>query len=126
MNQTVIAAVDDMLFASKIRATAEHLSVSVRFARNRDAVLTAAREGIVDLIVIDLQAQKIDAIELAKELKADERLRKIPVVGFFSHVLAELQRKAIDAGVDRVVPRSVFSRDMAQILTADYSPRDVS
>lgn len=119
MNQTVIAAVDDMLFASKIRATAESLGVSVRFARNQEAVLTAVREGSADLIVIDLQSQKIDALGLVKELKEDQQLRKIPVVGFFSHVLAELQQKAIAAGVDKVVPRSVFSRDIAKILTGD-------
>jgi CheY-like chemotaxis protein len=119
MSRTVIAAVDDMLFASKIRATAEQLSVDVRFARNPEAVLVAARERRADLIVMDLQAQKIDVFDLARQLKADEDLRTIPIVGFFSHVLAELQREATKAGVDKVVPRSVFARDLARILQGE-------
>jgi hypothetical protein len=39
------------------------------------------------------------------------------LLGFFSHVEVELQRQALAAGYDRVVPRSVFARDLGQILT---------
>jgi chemosensory pili system protein ChpA (sensor histidine kinase/response regulator) len=121
MGRTVIAAVDDMLFASKVRAVAEHLDIDIRFARNSDSVLSNALQLEPALIVVDLQSQKIDAIELAKALKANERLRGIPLLGFFSHVLVELQRTASEAGFDRVLPRSVFSRDLAGILAGDSS-----
>ena len=116
MTRRVIAAVDDMFFASKIRATAEHLNVDVRFVRNVDALLNAAREGEVALIVVDLHSQKIDPIALATIIKADEKLRSIPLLGFFSHVNAELHREAMSAGYDTVIPRSVFSRDLGEIL----------
>ena len=59
MKRTVIAAVDDMVFASKIRATAEHLNVDVRFVRSVDSLLNAVREGETALIVVDLHSQKI-------------------------------------------------------------------
>ena len=45
MTRRVIAAVDDMFFASKIRATAEHLNVDVRFVRSVDSLMNAVREG---------------------------------------------------------------------------------
>src|ERR1700687_99713 len=44
MPQNVIAAVDDMFFASKIRAVAEHLGLSVTFAKSVAAVIEAARK----------------------------------------------------------------------------------
>ena len=119
MTRTVLAAVDDMFFASKIRATAEHLGVNLSFARTADLVLSSSHETRPDLIVVDLQSEKIDPITLAKELKSDEQLRGIPLLGFFSHVLAESQRAAIEAGFDSVVPRSVFSRDLAKILAEE-------
>ncbi|MGH3849790.1 MAG: hypothetical protein ACRDRT_08815, partial [Pseudonocardiaceae bacterium] len=56
-------------------------------------------------------------IDLARRLKAGEETRDIPLLGFFSHVQTELQREAQDAGFDRVIPRSVFTRDLAEILT---------
>jgi hypothetical protein len=53
---------------------------------------------------------------LARELKSDEQLRSIPLIGFFSHVETELQRSAQAAGFDRVMPRSAFTSNLAEIL----------
>ena len=116
MSRTVIAAVDDMLFISKIRATAEHVGVNVRFARNADALLARARENKPNLIIVDLHAQKIDPLALAMTLKADPELQAIVLLGFFSHVQTDLMIEATKAGYDRVMPRSAFSKDLANIL----------
>jgi hypothetical protein len=37
-------------------------------------------------------------------------------MGFFSHVQTDLQQQALAAGYDQVIPRSVFARDLGQIL----------
>jgi len=117
MNRKIIAVVDDMFFASKIRAASEAVGVEISFPRSKDAVIEKAREAKPDLILVDLHNQRFDSVELATELKSDEQLRAIPLLGFFSHVQTELQRNAVAAGYDQVLPRSVFSKDLGQILT---------
>ncbi|HVS82803.1 MAG TPA: hypothetical protein VHE60_13820 [Pyrinomonadaceae bacterium] len=117
MTRTVIAVVDDLFFASKIRGTAEQLGVTVSFPRRADALMEFALRDQPSLIICDLHSQRIDPIELAKLLKADDRLRSIPLLGFFSHVQTELQDQAEQAGFDRVVPRSAFTKHLADILT---------
>ena len=119
MSVTVISVVDDMFFASKIRAVAEAAGVEISFPRSVDAVVSKARETKPGLIVVDLHNQRIDPIALGRELKSHEDLRGIRLLGFFSHVQTELQRNAIAAGFDQVIPRSVFARDLAGILTTD-------
>ena len=116
MSKSVIAVVDDMFFASKIRAAAEHLGLEVRFARSADEVLEAARVDMPSLIIADLHARKCDPFNLAEQLKRDETLRAAPLLGFFSHVQTELQRRAKLSGYDRVMPRSAFSKNLAEIL----------
>ena len=116
MTRNISAAVDDMFFASKIRATAEALGVAIKFYRRLDSLVAAASEQAPDLILVDLHNEKVDAIELARELKTNDRLKAIPLLGFFSHVQTDLQRQALEAGYDQVIPRSVFSRDLGQIL----------
>ena len=116
MARNVIAVVDDLFFASKIRGTAEQLNIPVRFMRSVEAVIDAARSDVPAVIICDLHSQKIDPTELAKQLKADEELRSIPLLGFFSHVQTELQRQAEEAGFDRVIPRSAFTRTLPDIL----------
>ena len=116
MTRNVLAAVDDMFFASKIRATAEALGVDIKFHRQLDSLFAAAGEQSPDLILIDLHNEKLNAIELARALKAKEGSRAIPLLGFFSHVQTDLQRAALEAGFDQVIPRSIFARDLAKIL----------
>jgi hypothetical protein len=99
-----------MLFKSKIRAVAEAVGVEISFPRTKESLIEKAREA--DLVIVDLQNQKFDPLTLPAELGDPKRL-----LGFFSHVEVELQRRALAAGYDQVIPRSVFSRDLAQILT---------
>jgi CheY-like chemotaxis protein len=116
MKRRVVAAVDDLFFAAKIRATAEQLGVAVEFARDPDALFAAAQHDPPALIIADLQAQRLDPFALVSRLKSDEQLRSVRVVGFFSHVETELQRRAHEAGFDRVLPRSVFTKELAELL----------
>lgn len=116
MPRTLIAVVDDMFFVSKIQATAKALGAIVRFPRTLDAARDAAREDIPDLVVVDLHNQKISPLELAREFKANEQLQSIPLLGFFSHVQVDVQKQAVEAGYDQILPRSVFARDLANIL----------
>ena len=117
MSGVIIAIVDDMFFKSKIRAVAEAVGTEISFPRNKDALFQKAREAKPQLIIVDLHNQKIESAALATELKSDEELRAIPLLGFFSHVETELQRNALAAGFDQVIPRSVFARDLSKILS---------
>ncbi|MDQ1612803.1 MAG: hypothetical protein QOG00_2734 [Pyrinomonadaceae bacterium] len=116
MKRRVLVAVDDLFFASKIRATAEHLGVEVVFPRSLDAFDEAARESTPALVIVDLHLQRYDPFAVARRLKADELWRETPLVGFFSHVQVELQRRAADAGFDHILPRSAFTKRLPEIL----------
>jgi CheY-like chemotaxis protein len=116
MKRRVLVAVDDLFFAAKIRATAEHLGVEVSFPRSLDALVEAARDGAPALVIVDLHLQRYDPFAVAPRLKGVEALRETPLVGFFSHVQVELQRRARDAGFDHILPRSAFTKRLPEIL----------
>ena len=120
MSSKIIAAVDDMFFASKIGAVAQHLGLTVQFVKSVTAALEAAREEKPTLIIADLHSTRCQPLDLARSIKTDEQLSSIPIIGFFSHVDTALQTAAIDAGFDRVVPRSAFSNKLPQILAGEF------
>jgi CheY-like chemotaxis protein len=120
MSRVVFAIVEDMFFASKIRATAEALGVEVFFLRSQGALTDKAKDKKPDLILVDLHNQKLDTVELARELKEKDEVGDAKLLAFFSHVETELQRKALEAGFDHVLPRSVFSRELSEILKGNY------
>ena len=119
MTRHIIAIVDDLFFAAKIRGTAEQAGFTTSFPRTAAAVVEGVAQKETSLILCDLHSERIDAVELARKLKSDERTRAIPLIGFFSHVQTELQRAANEAGFDRVIPRSVFARDLVKILSGN-------
>src|ERR1700674_5478096 len=119
MIRTVTAVVDDMFFISKIRETAKALGMLVNFPRNLDALRATIAEDVPTLILVDLHHQKLDPVQLASELKANETVRDVPLLGFFSHVQVDLQRQAVQAGYDEALPRSIFFRDLAKILAGE-------
>jgi CheY-like chemotaxis protein len=116
MARNIIAIVDDLFFASKIRGTAEQVGVPVSFPRTIESALDAAKETEPALIICDLNSQRIDPIELARTLKGTKAAKRIELLGFFSHVQTELQQAAQQAGFDRVIPRSLFAKSLTQIL----------
>ena len=107
----VVAVVDDMFFKSKIRAVAEAVGVEISFPRTMESLIEKARTA--DLVIVDLQSEKFDPLSLPSALGP------MRILGFFSHVEVELQQRALAAGYSRVVPRSVFTRDLAQFLTGN-------
>jgi CheY-like chemotaxis protein len=119
MIRIVTAVVDDMFFVSKIRETGKALGMIVNFPRNLESLRATIAEDLPALILVDLHHQKLDPVQLACELKGNEALKHIPLLGFFSHVQADLQRQAVQAGYDEVLTRSIFFRDLAKILAGE-------
>ena len=116
---SIIAIVDDLFFASKIRGTAEQVGTRAHFSRSIADAVAKAREEAPALIIADLNAGCCNVLELARALKSDDVLSSVPLLGFFSHIQTELQQAAIAAGYDRVMPRSAFTKNLAQILSTD-------
>ena len=116
MERNIIAAVDDIFFAAKIRATAEHLGTKVSFSRDLPSIIEAARETKAALIIVDLHATRFDPLALARALKADPHLSATSLLGFFSHVQTALMQQAQEAGYDLVLPRSAFTARLPEII----------
>jgi CheY-like chemotaxis protein len=119
MTRRVLIAVDDLFFASKIRATAESLGVAIDKARTVESALDKARANRPSLIVADLHSERLDAVALAQALKSDADLRDVPLIGFFSHVQIEFRDRALAAGFDQALPRSVFTQQLSKLIQGD-------
>jgi PleD family two-component response regulator len=114
---SVIAAVDDLMFSSKISATARQLGIELSFARSPDDVLQQARANKPTLVIFDLNSKRLDPAGTIAAMKADTELRAISTLGFVSHVDSDAIAAARAAGIDEVLARSAFTARLAEILT---------
>jgi PleD family two-component response regulator len=116
VTRRVLAAVEDLLFRSKISETASTLGIEAAFPRSPKKLLEALRESPPDLLILDLNSARFEPLALLQTMKSEEATRDVPTVGFLSHVQKDLAVAAREAGCDRVVARSAFTRDLPRIL----------
>ena len=114
----ILAAVDDLLFSSKIRTTAKQAGVDLVFARTPPEILEQARTQRPTLVIFDLNSAKADPIETIAAMKNDAQLASLRTLGFVSHVHTGLIEAARAAGIDDVMARSAFAGNLAEILRA--------
>ena len=119
----VLVAVDDLLFSSKIRATAKGAGVEVTFARSPSEILEGARALAPSLVIFDLNSGKTDPIATIAAMKRDPALAGIRAIGFVSHVDTPAIQAARAAGADEIMARSTFAGDLAGILLAERTTR---
>ncbi len=122
MSRQILVAVGDMIFTSKVDATARQVGVIAKFARTIDKLLESARKEHPDLILLDLNNPRFDPLAALRQLKTDDVAQHIPIIGFLSHVQVELRQQAMALGCNFTLPRSEFTHYLSEILLGDYPP----
>ena len=107
--------VEDLLFRIKIETTARALRIRVDVLTGEE-METPDRLPLPSLVVVDLNHKKVNTLAWIAQIKKDAVTRRVPVLAFLSHVQVDLKAKAAAAGCDLIVPRSVFSDQLPQLL----------
>jgi DNA-binding NarL/FixJ family response regulator len=110
----VAALIDDLFFQLKVAETAKQLGIEFKVASNPDALLTLL-DPPTRLVIVDLNSRNQPVATIEKLRATQKELR---VVAFLSHVQTELAAQARAAGCLEVMPRSVFTQNLAAILQA--------
>jgi CheY-like chemotaxis protein len=111
----ILAVMTDLFFSVKINDIAKKLGMTVEFLKDREVVLekVGAQPAVV---IFDLNYDAVDPIGLIRRIKGDPATKRISMIGFVSHVQAELKLSAQESGCDMVVARSVFAQNLPMIL----------
>jgi CheY-like chemotaxis protein len=102
---------DDLVFVSRIAATARAAGLSVRQARTPPELIALAVKDPPAGVILDLQNPGLELPAFLSELRAACPLMP-RVTAYGSHVEAELLRSAREAGCDTVLPRSKFVKEL--------------
>src|SRR5438132_221157 len=107
---------DDLIFTSKIAATARAHGLTIRVARTVESLLQLAAELKPTAIILELDHSDFDiAATIAK-------LPKSRIIAYGSHVDVERLKAARRAGCDLVMPRSQFVERLESELPTWLAP----
>ena len=111
----VVAVMSDLFFSAKVQDEAKKLGMSTLIVKDQAAAFDHIKSGAA-VVILDLNCAASDPLGLIAKIKSDPETAGVAIIGFVSHVQTDLRQKACDCGCDRVVARSVFARDLAELL----------
>ena len=108
--------VKDLFFGSKIEAEARAHHTSLCFVETSSDAIKSIIANAASLMLIDLDASP-KILETIRSIRSNSACRGVRIIGFLSHVEADLAKKAQIAGCDLVMPRSLFAKSLPEIFT---------
>ena len=106
MNNGVLVLCDDLIFASKVMATGRALNIPAAMSRTPEKALAKCAESMPACLIVDLNYPGLNLAEFLESLR--DQAGKPILVGFGSHVQADVLKEARKLGFDHVMPRSQF------------------
>lgn len=112
----VLILTPDLLFGSNL--------LGALAAAGHQGALCADREALereaagTDLVIVDLTDEAGERSKTVADLIASGRLDGVRTLGFHSHVDPGSRDAGLQAGIERVVPRSRMNREAATLVAA--------
>lgn len=114
--KNLLLVADDLFFSSKIESAAKSLGAGLVKVKNREELRGRIERTPPDLVIMDLASKTIDAERAFAEIRSLAGCEGVFCVGYLPHVERELAGRFRERGVDLVVARSRFSREMRAII----------
>jgi len=108
----------DLIWASKIKGTAESLGIACRPVRTLEMLEARLGDSPVRALLLDLDKPE-EAMAMIARLRgegASEADRGVRILAWGPHVEKELLGRAKEMGADEVMTRGAFDHGMAEIL----------
>lgn len=97
---TILIVEDNEMNRDMLSRRLERRGFKVLIAVDGEKGLEVAQENMPDLILMDMSLPVVDGWEATRRLKADDRLKHIPVIALTAHAMANDRDKALEAGCD--------------------------
>ena len=107
MSKTILIVEDNKLNMKLFNDILQFHGYNTVQAPDGGRFLNLVRERKPDLILMDIRLRKTSGMELTKMLKADDKLKEIPVVAVTAFAMKQDKEKIFECGCDAYVSKPV-------------------
>lgn len=115
-NPTILIAITDLFFLSKIKTALEAQGCTVRVATQAQPLLKDAVDQKPSLMILDLGIATMDPVHLIQEVRRIPQLRDLPVLCYTNHTQVPSWEEKIKDNTVRVVPNSYLSSNIGNVV----------
>jgi chemosensory pili system protein ChpA (sensor histidine kinase/response regulator) len=99
---TCVMVVDDSVTVRKVTSRLlERQGMDVMLAKDGVEAIAMLQERRPDIMLLDIEMPRMDGFEVARQVRHDERLSKLPIVMISSRTGSKHQERATELGVNR-------------------------
>ena len=124
----IVMVVDDSITMRKVTARVlENHALEVLTAQDGLDAIEKLRDQIPDLMLLDIEMPRMDGYELLEHIRADARLRHVPVVMITSRAGQKHRKKARAAGANDYLTKPYQEPELvekvSEMLDRELTPR---
>lgn len=114
MAHSVLVAEDEQNIAESLTFLMEKAGLRVRVAYDGPSALRMMREGVPDLVLLDLMIPGCDGFEVLRRIREDPHCRDLRVLILTAKGREVDRRKADELGVDDFMTKPFSTRDVVR------------
>ena len=121
--KTILVGVTDIFFYSKVRDALMSKGYRIERARVQQDIADKA-STIPSAFIVNMNDDTLNAFQALETLKADARLKTIPILAFANHEEVDTFNRARALGVNKIVSRNEFStrlKDLIEEVAGDHA-----
>jgi signal transduction histidine kinase/ActR/RegA family two-component response regulator len=115
----VLAAEDNPINQLVLRTLLGEVGVDVSIVSNGQEALDAWRDGVWDLVLMDIQMPVMDGVSAVRSMRQIEReecRRKTPVIAVTANAMDHHRAEYLAAGMDALVPKPISLASLLQTM----------
>lgn len=109
MNNTILVAVTDIFFYTKVRDALRPQGYTLERIRNQEEVAEKTASVQPAALILNMNDLAVDAFKALETIQSNSALRSLPILAFANHEEVDTWRRAKELGVTKIVSRNEFS-----------------
>ncbi len=112
----ILVAEDNKVNQNIISQMLQSMNISFDLVENGDQAIDVLKKNQYDLVLMDCHMPVLDGYDASRIIKADDKLKEIPVIAFTANALSEDKAKCAMAGMDDTLHKPIRKQEVADKL----------
>lgn len=113
-SETILIIDDDPATTRLLEVLLTREGYNIRTENLSANAVESSKEFNPNLIILDLMMPGIDGMTVCKDMKKDPDLGDVPIIMFSAVSQAEVQTKALEAGINEYITKPIHPNDLKQ------------
>jgi CheY-like chemotaxis protein len=116
-DRMILLTEDNVIAQEALKEFLEIFGARIDVASNGQDALELLKTKQYDAVLMDIQMPVLDGLQACKQIRAQEHLKSLPIIGLSARVCADTSRQCLDHGMNGCISKTVDPRELVNQLS---------